>query len=345
MDIAGHELATQANPFVIAEISANHHQDLAEALSLIEAAASSGANAVKFQTYRADTMTLDLKTGDFIIREGPWKGSSLFDLYKNAQMDWSWHRELYDKAKSLGLAFLSSAFDYSAVDELVNLGADAIKIASFELSDGPLIRYAAETGLPLILSTGAARLDEIEEAVDWASHGTSDLVVMHCVSAYPAKSSDYRIGNIPFLAKHFGTPTGLSDHTQGNGVAAASVALGASVFEKHFTIDSSADGADDFFSATPDSFRMYVETIRDAAASLNGPDFSLTESETPYRQFKRSLYFVESLQKGTTVQDSHVRSIRPGLGLSPNRVGEVLGRRLISDVSAGQRVQLELLES
>ena len=344
MRIGNRSIGADERPYIIAEISSNHHQNLQTALELIAKAADAGADAVKFQTYKADSITLDCDGEDFMIGEGPWKGQTLFQLYEDSAMDWSWHKALISEARVQGLDFISSAFDARAVDELVDAGVDAIKIASFEVTDHPLIDYASRAGLPLILSTGTATKDEITEAVRVARGGTENFSLLHCVSAYPAKASDYRILNIPDMSKDYGVTIGLSDHTLGYGVASGAVALGASVFEKHFTIDNSSGGSDDFFSATPQSLKTYIETITESWESISGPSFDRTEAEQYNLRFRRSLYFTKDLSSGHVIGQHDVRSIRPGFGLHPRHINELVGRRLATDVTRGMRVSWSAVE-
>lgn len=344
MRIGNRSIGQGERPYVIAEISSNHHQNLQTALELIAKAADAGADAVKFQTYKADSITLDSDGEDFKIGEGPWKGKTLFQLYEASAMDWSWHKTLISKAREHGIDFISSAFDANAVDELVEVGVDAIKIASFEVTDHPLIEYASRAGLPLIISTGTATKDEIAEAVEVARGGTEDFSLLHCVSAYPARASDYRILNIPDMAKNHKVPIGLSDHTLGFGVASAAVALGASIFEKHFTIDNALGGSDDFFSAAPDTLRTYIDTISESWESLRGPSYDRTEAEHYNLRFRRSLYFTNDLPRGHIIGQGDVRSIRPGFGLHPKHMNELVGRRLVADVSRGMRVLWSAIE-
>lgn len=344
MKIGDREIGPDFRPYVIAEISSNHHQDLGTALELIAKAAEAGADAVKFQTYKAHSITLDSDKDDFRISEGPWKGRTLFELYEASAMDWSWHDALLSGAKEHGLDFISSAFDARAVDELVKVGVDALKIASFEVTDHPLIEYASSAGLPVILSTGTATKDEISEAVEIANRQTKNFSLLHCVSAYPAKASDYRLRNIPDMARRYGVTIGLSDHTLGLGVASGSVALGASIFEKHFTLDNNSDGSDDFFSATPTALQAYIDAITESWESLQGPSYERTAAEEYNLRFRRSLYFTKDLPIGHEISDQDVRSIRPGFGLHPRYKDQIIGRNLVVEVQRGTRVSWEAVE-
>lgn len=338
------KLSQFSKPYVIAEISSNHHQDLSEALHLVRLASQAGASAVKFQTYTADSLTLNSRNRDFLITQGPWKGTSLHELYSHSEMDWSWNREIRSLCSHLGIDFISSAFDARAVDELVSTGVDAIKIASFEITDLPLIAYAASTQLPLIISTGLASKSEIGEAMQAANEARGMLSLMHCVSSYPAKASQYSLGTISDLSNSFEVPTGLSDHTSGVGVAAASVAFGSPIFEKHFTKDTSETGSDDFFSADAAMLTSYIGAVQDAFESIREADYSLTREEQYNLKFRRSLYFVKDMNKGELVTEDTVRSIRPSYGMEPKYLPAILGRTTKRKVARGTRVSLELLE-
>ena len=332
-----------STPYVIAEISSNHHQSFGQARVLVEEAAKAGASAVKFQAYTAGSLTLDSRSADFMISEGPWQGRSMYELYESSEMDWKWNSELKLLCEDLGIEFLSSVFDHRAVDSLVACGANGLKIASFEMVDLGLISYAASTGLPIIISTGLASKSEIQEAVAAASKA-EHVSLMHCISSYPAEPSRYSLGTIKDLALTFGIPVGVSDHTQGVGVAAASVTVGAPLFEKHFTLDRSGDGSDDFFSADVEMFRNYVTAISDAFACQRGPDYSLVGQEKFNLRFRRSLYFVADVSQGSKITESDVRSVRPGLGLSPKFLPEIIGKTLKVSVNKGTRVTFDVLE-
>ena len=329
---------------MIAEISANHKNSLSEATSLVESAARAGADAVKFQTYTAETITMQSSHPDFLIQEGPWKGSTLHDLYHKASMPWDWHEPLQQLAKSLGLSFMSSAFDHTSVDYLFDLGVDAIKIASFEITDLPLIRHAVQTGIPVIISTGIANLREIEEAVTWSKSGPSDVALMHCVSSYPANPSDYFIRTISDLHTRFDLPVGLSDHTTGLGTAAISISQGAPIFEKHFTKDSSGNGVDDFFSVDERALALYVDTLGEAKDAFRGPDYNPKGDEPYNAKFRRSLYFTKKLSAGHVLTEEDFRSVRPGFGLPPRYADELVGRTLARGVEAATAVTENVLE-
>lgn len=337
MRIGSRTVENFAAPYVIAEVSSNHHQDLNEAISLTKAASECGATAVKFQTYSAAGLTFDSQSEDFMIGEGPWKGNSLFQLYSSSAMDWAWNDELRALARETGLDFISSVFDEFAIEEMVRVGADALKIASFEAVDTNLIRAASQTGIPLIISTGIATENEILEAVEASTEGYSDIALLHCVSSYPASPSDYSIRNIPYMAERFNVPVGLSDHTTSLGVAVASVGLGSCIFEKHFTLDNKEGGSDDFFSANRDTLTQYILEIESAFQSMSGPRFGPIGEEFYNIKFRRSLYFVRSVSAGEIITTDIVKSIRPGYGMHPRELSAVIGKPLKLGANAGDR--------
>lgn len=344
IEIAGRRIGPGEPPFIIAELSANHDGSLDTAIKIVEEAAKAGADAVKLQTYRPDTITLDCHLPDFVIQEGLWKGQRLYDLYEDAHLPWEWHQCLFDKARELGIAMFSSVFDESAVDFLEDLGTPAYKIASFEAIDLPLIKYAAQTGKPMIISTGMADETEIEEAISAAREGGCEqLAILHCVSAYPAPPGDYNLRTLRDMATRFGVVVGLSDHTLNNVTAIASVALGASLIEKHFTLDRNAGGPDDSFSLEPPELKSLCSGAREAWEALGSIDYRRKASEAGNIKFRRSLYFVKPLKAGETISRDCVRSVRPGYGLPPKFIEQVIGRRVIRDVAAFQPVQEDLL--
>lgn len=331
-------------PYVIAELSANHNGSLERALRLVEVAAEAGADAVKLQTYRADTMTIESDAPEFQITGGLWGGKSLYELYAWAHMPWQWHEPLFARARGLGLAAFSSPFDASAVDYLEKLDVPAYKIASFELIDLPLIRRASATGKPLILSTGAADLVEIEEAVAAARDaGCRELALLHCVSAYPAAAGDYNLGVIADLARRFDAPAGLSDHTTDNATAVAAAALGADIIEKHFTLNRGDGGPDDSFSLEPDDLKKLCRDVKTAWASAGRIGYGAQAGEQDALKFRRSLYVVEDVRAGDTLTADNVRSIRPGHGLPPKHLDEILGRSAACDVARGTPLSWKLL--
>lgn len=335
MIINGRRIAEDCPPYVIAEISANHGGSLDKALQLISLAKASGASAVKLQTYRPDTITLNSDAHDFQIRGTLWAGRTLYDLYEQAHTPWDWHESLFRHAASIGITIFSSPFDFSAIELLESLGAPAYKIASFEIVDLPLVRAAASTGKPLILSTGMANEAEIEDAVAAAKDaGCQDMVLLHCVSGYPAPASDYNLRTLVDMRQRFRCVVGLSDHTLDNTTAIASVALGASVIEKHFTLDRSAGGPDDSFSLEPDGLRELCDGARTAWEALGRIDYGRKSSEQGNVQFRRSLYWVKDLEAGAVVTSDAIRSVRPGYGLPPKRFDELIGQTVVRAVRA-----------
>lgn len=332
--IANRLIGSNYPPYIIAEMSANHNGSLERAQRIILEAQKAGADAVKLQTYTADTLTLNSRTPEFMIEGGLWGGQSLYELYAQAHMPWEWHKPLFDFARNHNITIFSSPFDFSAVDLLEDLNAPAYKIASFEAIDLPLIRYAAQTGKPLIISTGMANADEITEAIDTArSNGCTDLVVLHCVSGYPAPAADYHLRTLPDMAQRFDTLVGLSDHTLDNTSAIAAVALGACVIEKHFTLDRNGGGADDSFSLEPQDLAALCRDSRTAWESLGYANYGIKTSEQSNIQFRRSLYFVKDLKKGDVIDATCIRSVRPGFGLPPKHYDQLLGKTLARDVS------------
>ena len=325
-------------PFIIAEMSGNHNQSLERALEIVEAAAKTGAHAIKLQTYTADTMTLDLKEREFFISDdkSPWKGQSLYDLYKIAHTPWDWHKPIFDHANKLGLICFSTPFDETAVDFLEKLGAPMYKIASFENTDLPLIQRVAATGKPLLISTGMATQEELDESVDAARKaGCKDLILFKCTSTYPATPENSNLLTIPYLRERYGCEVGLSDHTLGIGVAVASVALGATVIEKHFTLKRSDGGVDSAFSMEPAEMKELVEETERAWQSLGKAYIGPTEAEKSSITFRRSLYIVKDLKAGDVLTQDNVRAIRPGLGLPPKHLNQVLGKTIMRDLKTG----------
>lgn len=331
--IANRPIGPGQPPYIIAEMSANHNGQLDTALAIIAAAQSAGADAVKLQTYRPDTITLNSDAEEFLIKGGLWDGRSLYDLYEEAHMPWDWHKPLFDHARKLGITIFSSPFDSTAVDLLEDLGAPAYKIASFEAVDLPLIRYVAATGKPMIISTGMADAEEISEAIAAARDGgCRELAILHCVSGYPAPAADYNLRTIPDMIDRFGLVTGLSDHTLDNTTAIASVVMGASVIEKHFTLDRNGGGPDDSFSLEPTELAALCRDARTAWSALGAVDYGRKSSEQGNVQFRRSLYFVKELKAGDVITPDAVQSVRPGFGLPPKMLEEVVGKRVVRDV-------------
>lgn len=341
IEIAGRPIGQDHPPYVIAELSANHNGKLETALRIIEEAKKAGADAVKLQTYKPDTITLNCDSEDFKIRGGLWDGRTLYELYEEAHMPWEWHKPLFDHARQLGITIFSSPFDNTAVDLLEDLNAPAYKIASFEAIDLPLIKYAASTGKPMIISTGMADAEEIQEAIDAAREGgCKQLAVLHCVSGYPAPAEDYNLRTIPDMIERFGLVTGLSDHTLENTTAITSVAMGASIIEKHFTLDRSGGGPDDSFSLEPAELAALCLGAKTAWSALGRVDYGRKSSEQGNVKFRRSLYFVKDMKAGDVITADCVRSVRPGFGLAPKHLNVLIGKRVINDVSMRVAVNL-----
>ncbi|MCQ4326595.1 pseudaminic acid synthase [Stutzerimonas stutzeri] len=345
ISVAGRDIGLGYPPYIIAELSANHNGRLETALKIIEEAKKAGADAIKLQTYTADTITLNCDSEEFQIHGGLWDGKTLYQLYQEAYMPWEWHEPLFDRARQLGITIFSSPFDNTAVDLLEDLDAPAYKIASFEAVDLPLIRYVAGTGKPMIISTGMADAEEIQEAVEAARDGgCKELAILHCVSGYPAPAEDYNLRTIPDMMQRFGLVTGLSDHTLDNTTALASVALGASVIEKHFTLDRNGGGPDDSFSLEPAELAALCRDSKTAWAALGKVDYGRKSSEQGNLKFRRSLYFVKNLHAGDRLEHDAVRSVRPGYGVPPKLLDQLLGKILQQDVKANTPVRLDLLK-
>ena len=337
LSIAGRGIGPDFEPFVICELSGNHNGSLERAIQLLEAAAATGADAIKIQSYTADTITIDHDGPGFRVEGGLWDGRTLYDLYGEAQTPFDWHEPLFRRARELGVTLFSSPFDETAVDLLEELGAPAYKIASFEAIDLPLIAYAASKRKPLIISTGMANIDEIGEAVRTArENGCEEIVLLHCVSSYPAPDEQSNVRTVPDLAERFEVVSGLSDHTLGSAVAVASIALGGCVIEKHFTLARADGGPDSAFSLEPDEFKTLVEDCKRAWRSLGKATYDLQGCERGSVQFRRSLYVVSDVAAGEELTRENVRSIRPGHGLPPKHLPEVLGRRAARDLKRGE---------
>lgn len=346
--INGRKIGPDAPPFIIAEMSGNHNQSLERALEIVEAAAKAGAHALKLQTYTADTMTLDIAEGEFFINDADslWKGSSLHKLYQEAYTPWEWHKPIFDRCRELGMIGFSTPFDASAVDFLESLDAPAYKIASFENTDLPLIRKVAATGKPMIISTGMASVAELDETVRAAREaGCEDLVLLKCTSNYPATPENTNILTIPHMRDLFGCQVGLSDHTMGVGVAVASVALGATVIEKHFTLSRADGGVDSAFSLEPTELASLVIETERAWQSLGKVSYGPTEKEKSSLKFRRSLYITEAMQAGDIFTERNLRAIRPGLGLPTKYLEQFIGRRVATDVQRGTPVDWKILGS
>ncbi len=342
--IDGREIGPSQPPYVIAELSANHNGSIETALQIIGEAKRAGADAVKLQTYRPDTITLDVDRPEFRITGGLWDGKSLYQLYEEAHTPWEWHKTLFDHARKIGITIFSSPFDHTAVDLLESLGAPAYKIASFEAIDLPLIHYVASKGKPMIISTGMADETEIQEAVDVArSAGCKQLALLHCVSGYPAPSDEYNLRTIADMQVRYGTLVGLSDHTLDNATAVASVAMGACIIEKHFTLNRQGGGPDDSFSLEPADLACLCHDAKTAWQALGKVDYGRKASERANVQFRRSLYFVKPLAAGELITADAVKSVRPGYGLAPKHLSEVIGSRVKVSVEYGDPVTRDRL--
>ena len=344
ISIAGRRIATDTHPYIIAELSANHNGRLDTALKIIAEAKKAGADAIKLQTYTADTITLNCNSEEFIIRGGLWDGKNLYELYQEANMPWEWHKPLFEHARKYDITIFSSPFDNTAVDLLEDLNAPAYKIASFEAVDLPLIKYVASTGKPMIISTGMADADEIQEAIEAAREGgCMELAILHCVSGYPAPAEDYNLRTIPDMMQRFGLVTGLSDHTLDNTTAIASVALGASIIEKHFTLDRSGGGPDDSFSLEPAEMTALCRDSKTAWSALGKIDYGRKSSEQGNAQFRRSLYFVKDMKVGDVITEECIRSVRPGFGVAPKMMTKLLGKAVVENISKNTPVKIELV--
>ncbi|POA56117.1 MULTISPECIES: pseudaminic acid synthase [unclassified Pseudomonas] len=345
--IGSRPVGAGAAPLIIAEMSGNHNQSLDVALRIVEAAARAGAHALKLQTYTADTMTLDLDQGEFFIKDpgSLWAGSSLYELYRKAHTPWEWHEPIFARARELGMLAFSTPFDESAVDFLEGLGVPAYKIASFENTDLPLIRRVAATGKPLIISTGMASIAELDESVRAAREaGCRDLVLLKCTSTYPASPINSNLLTIPHLQELFGCEVGLSDHSMGVGVSVAAVALGATVIEKHFTLDRAAGGVDASFSLEPAELASLVVETERAWQAMGQVRYGATEAEGKSLVYRRSLYVTRDMQAGEVFCADNLRAIRPGLGLAPKHYDALLGRRARQAIKRGTALDWVLVE-
>ena len=346
ISIAGRKVGQSHSPYVIAEMSANHNGKLESALLIIEEAKKANADAIKLQTYKPDTITINCDTDDFMIKGGLWNGRTLYDLYQEAHMPWEWHRPLFDHARKLGITIFSSPFDNTAIDLLEDLNAPAYKIASFEAVDLSLIKYAASTGKPMLISTGMADADEIADAVEAAREGgCKDLAILHCVSGYPAPAHDYNLLTVSDMIRRFGLVTGLSDHTLDNTTAIASITLGASIIEKHFTLDRKGGGPDDSFSLEPDQLAALCTGVKTAWQALGEVNYARKSSEQSNVKFRRSIYFVKALSAGDFIKTEDIRIVRPGYGVKPKFLDEVVGRKVLCDVQQNTPVSWEILEN
>ncbi len=348
LKVASCTISAESPPFIIAEMSGNHGHDLDKALHLVDAAADAGAHALKLQTYTADTMTLDVRDGDFFIDDPSslWCGHSLYELYQKAYTPWEWHAPLFERARDRGMVAFSTPFDGSSVDFLETLDVPCYKIASFENGDLPLIRRVSQTGKPVIMSTGTATLEELDEAVACArDSGCRDLILLKCTSCYPADPADANLCTLPLLAQRYGCMVGLSDHTSGTAVAVAAVALGACVIEKHLTLDRGEGDVDAAFSLEPAELAVLVRESRMAWSALGKVCFALADGELKSRRHRRSLYVVKDVKRGEPFTPCNIRAIRPGAGLAPKFLEQALGSVAVQDIAKGTALSLDLLET
>ncbi|WP_417439207.1 pseudaminic acid synthase [Idiomarina sp.] len=345
MVINGREISPEQTPYIIAELSANHNGDIKTAFKIISEAKKAGADALKLQTYRPDTITLDSDSDDFKIKGGLWDGRTLYELYEEAHTPWEWHKPLFEHARKEGITMFSSPFDNTAVDLLEDLNAPAYKIASFEAVDLALIEYVASTGKPMIISTGMADAEEIQEAIDAArGAGCKELAILHCVSGYPAPAEDYNLRTLADMQSRFNVLTGLSDHTLDNTTAIVSAAMGASIIEKHFTLDRSGGGPDDTFSLEPRELAALCRDTKTAKKALGKVDYGRKSSELGNVKFRRSLYFVRDLKAGDVITEDCIRSVRPGYGLPPKFMKNIVGAKVNVNISANTAVKEDFLD-
>jgi pseudaminic acid synthase len=332
--------------YIVAELSANHGHKLENALASVRAAKEAGADAIKIQTYTSDTMTLDCESEDFMVHTGTiWDGISLYKLYQQAYTPWEWHKAIFDEARRVGIDCFSTPFDKSAVDFLEELGNPIYKIASFEITDIPLIEYAASKHKPMVISTGIATPDDIQLALDACKRvGNEDVTLLHCVSAYPAPMELVNLRTMMDMAERYGVRVGLSDHTMGADVAIAAVALGATMVEKHFILDRNIGGPDAAFSMQQDEFAAMVQSIRNVEKALGTVAYKLDPSSIKGREFSRSLYVAEDMKAGDVITEQNVRSVRPGYGLAPKYLPEIIGKKVNGDLTRGDRMQLEYID-
>ena len=345
MNISNFQINEKSPVFIIAELSANHNGNLETAIKTIKAAKRAGADCIKLQTYTSDTMTIDCDKDDFVIKETIWEGQNLYKLYNEAYTPWEWHQELFKVAKDEGLVCFSSPFDKTAVDFLETLNVPAYKIASFEITDIPLIEYVASKGKPVIISTGIAEIKDIKLAIEACKKkGNNDIALLKCTSSYPAPIEEANLSMIKDLSERFNVISGLSDHTMGSTVPIVATALGAKIIEKHFIINRSIGGPDASFSMNEQEFTEMVQAIREAENAIGKVDYKLTEKQKKGRDFSRSLYVVEDIKKGEIITEKNVRSIRPGFGLHPKFLPEVLGKKVTKNLLKGDRFELNLLK-
>lgn len=338
------KIGRQYPVYIVAEMSGNHNGDINNAINIIKAAKHAGADAIKLQTYKPETITINCDSNDFLIKDGPWeRHKTLWDLYEKAYTPWEWHEQLFYEARSIGLDIFSSPFDETAVDLLESLKVNVYKIASPEITHIPLIRKVAKTGKPIILSKGLADLDDIELAIEEIrKHGGRDIILLQCNSAYPSPLEDSNLLTIPDINERFGVIAGLSDHTIGQTCAVASVALGARVVEKHITIDQDQTTVDSFFSCNEDGFGKLVNSIREVELALGHVTYSMTKSADMYKNGRRSLYAVKNIKQGEIISEENIKCIRPGYGMHPKYYHELIGKRAAREIARGQRLEPDL---
>jgi pseudaminic acid synthase len=345
MLIGTFEINEESKVFIIAELSANHNGSIDTAIETIRAAKRAGADCIKLQTYTADTITIDCDKDDFLIKGTIWEGKNLYKLYQEAFTPWEWHEEVFRVAKEEGIICFSSPFDKTAVDFLETLNVPAYKIASFEITDIPLIEYVASKGKPIILSTGIAEQADIELALDACKRvGNNDIALLKCTSSYPAPIDEANMCMVKDLAERYNVLSGLSDHTMGATVPVVATCFGAKIIEKHFILDRSIGGPDASFSMNEEEFTAMVKAVREAESAIGVVDYTLTEKQAKGKDFSRSLYVVEDIKAGDVITDKNVRSIRPGFGLHPKYYNEILGKKVTSDLKKGARVNLEYIK-
>lgn len=345
MKIADFEIGQSNKVFIIAELSANHNQKLETAIETIRAAKRAGADCIKLQTYTADTLTINSNKEDFIIKGTIWAGKNYYSLYQEAYTPWEWHKQLFEIAREVGLICFSSPFDKSAVDFLERLSVPAYKIASFEITDIPLIEYIASKGKPVIISTGIATIEDIELALNACRRmSNNQIALLKCTSSYPAPIEEANLSMIKDMSDKFGVITGLSDHTLGATVPIAATVLGAKIIEKHFILDRSIGGPDSTFSMNESEFSAMVNSIREAEKAIGKIDYNLTEKQLKGRDFSRSLYIVETVSEGEIFTENNVRSIRPGFGLHPKYLNQIIGKKSNKNIEKGTRFSLEFIE-
>ena len=345
MQIGNYTISSTSPVFIIAELSANHNGSLDTAIETIRAAKRAGANAIKFQTYTADTITIDSKKEDFLIKGMIWEGRNLHDLYTEAYTPWEWHEQLFDVAKEEGLECFSSPFDPTAVELLEKLNVPAYKIASFEITDIPLIELVASKGKPIIISTGIAELEDIELAIEACERmGNENIAILKCTSSYPAPIEEANMIMVKDFAERFNMIVGLSDHTIGSTAPVVATCFGARIIEKHFILDRSIGGPDASFSMNEAEFTEMVKAVREAEKAIGKVDYNLTDKQKKGKDFSRSLYIVEDVKSGEIITDKNIRSIRPGFGLHPRYYKDVLGKKANKDIERGERLKIEDLE-